>query len=120
MSINRFIKNTKEPFMLHLKYLIIDSENRSKKLSQSSVLYKKTSTAVGFTAVSMHPQVLSSKCNGVATDMHTVKNMPEYGFSLTCIFPHKDRIGIYGKIRVNENLNSGIFYPVTLKFWRSI
>ena len=71
-------------------------------------------------------QVLSSKCKGVPADIHTVKNMPEYGFSLTRIFPHKDRIvestvlSLYGKIRVSENPYFGIFYSVTVKFCRSI
>ena len=74
-------------------------------------------------------QVLSSKCkvrSSVPADIHTAKNMPEYGFSLTQIFPHKDRIvestilSIYAKRRVSENPYSGTFYPVTLKFWRSI
>ena len=36
--------------------LNIDSKNTSKKLSQSSILYKKKPTAVGFTAVSTHPK----------------------------------------------------------------
>ena len=44
------------------------------------------------------------------------KNMPEYGFSLTFIFPHKDRIynsTIYTeKIRVRENPYYSMFYGV--------
>ena len=71
-------------------------------------------------------QVLSSKCKCVPANINTVKNMPEYGFSLTRIFPHKGRIiesmilSLYGKIRVSEHLHSGMFYAVTMKFWRSI
>ena len=39
--------------------------------------------------------------------------MREYGFSLTNIFPYKDRI--YGKIRARKNAYSRIFYVVSLK-----
>ena len=35
--------------------------------------------------------------------------IPEYGFSLTHIFP------LYGRIRVRENPYSGIFYAVSSK-----
>ena len=41
--------------------------------------------------------------------------MPEYGFSLTCIFPYNDRIEDYALILENTDQESpyyGIFYVV--------
>ena len=41
--------------------------------------------------------------------------MPGYGFSLSRIFPDKDRIDIlflYGKIQIRKNAYSGIFNAV--------
>ena len=38
-------------------------------------------------------------------------NMPAHGFSLTRIFPYKDRI-VDKKMRIRENLFSGAFYAV--------
>ena len=50
----------------------------------------------------------------------TAKNMPKYGFLLTCISSNKDRIidstilFLCGKIRVRENPYFGIFFTVCM------
>ena len=48
---------------------------------------------------------------------YTTQNMPKYGLSLISIFPHMDRIAIYGHGFVNTHENAdqrkfGIFYAV--------
>ena len=40
---------------------------------------------------------------------YTAQNMPEYGFSLTRIFPYKDRIGDAALIRENMDQRKPVF-----------
>ena len=55
--------------------------------------------------------ITSPNKNVTNVQSNTAYDMPEYGFSMTRIFPYRDRM-----VRVRETLCSGIFYAVKCRF----
>ena len=60
-------------------------------------------------------QIGKKLCQSFQPEFYTASNMSEHWFSLTCIFPYKDRIVdsvFVRKMQIWENLYSGIFHAV--------